>query len=308
VDGTESLAWQNVGQNRGCGRAGGYLGVSGRATWCPYRVPRSLEARIQRQTTRRDLGVDHAAYLALLALSASARTEGRVGSASNDSAPRAGRFAYITEAYRAVNPVQFAPAEVERYWNEVARLRKELEMVSNPRPILFARPGETPPGAAPILLNADLDFRSCDPLEARPGRARGIASVGFLGSQLPEQQFPLMTSVSSANRPMLRRNLGTEWRHEHYAGVMGLFERIRRPPTVPRHGDAADALRFVVMRVDLLLSLAERAVAHSELRHRQPLKDSETDATLSPSRCIDGANSLLFLLLYRRSLIVERRF
>ncbi len=207
----------------------------------------------------KELRIDRAAYVdnaeQLLA-------RGHIGISGREGASLEDGHAYITERGAVVLDGLVGPArpaaDTERAWNEVARLRKELEMIKQSPADLIADPELLRRCAD--LLNADLDFdrvirEASVVLEDRIRRLTGSDA---------RSAVPLMQSVFSANRPVLR--ISDDMQEQTgamnlYTGVMGLF-RNQGGHRLSTEVTQRNALQFVVM-VDLLLSLAGKATQRS---------------------------------------------
>lgn len=216
-----------------------------------------LESRIDVDRMVAELDVDHATYLAN---AEQLRDQGRID-LPFEEASLADGHAYITVMGLAVlegtDSRRHPAAELERAWNEVARLRRELETIKQSPADLISDPELLRRCAD--LLTADRDFDRV----IREGSVILEDRVRRLTKSQARGSVPVMQTAFSPNKPNALRISKDDQEQTGamniYAGVMGLF-RNQGGHRLTTDVTRSDALRFVVM-LDLLLSMVEKAAS-----------------------------------------------
>ncbi|HEV7678624.1 MAG TPA: TIGR02391 family protein [Candidatus Dormibacteraeota bacterium] len=211
----------------------------------------TIDAQIDIDNLCAQLGVDRNEYLAA---AQGLRDQGKISEKDFDATLEQGH-AYITERGVAALSGTRTPspsAELERAWNEVARLQRELNTVKS-----------TP---ADLIKDPEL-LRRCSDLLGAPGdydRVMREAStiledrIRVATGATASSAVPLMRLAFDVDKGPLR--VSTERSEQEaaahlFAGTMGLFRNQSGHQLV--HVSYEDAVRYVVM-VDLLLSLVAR--------------------------------------------------
>jgi uncharacterized protein (TIGR02391 family) len=213
-----------------------------------------IEAQVDVDALCAELGVDrneyHAAAQRLV-------DQGKIAEKSFNAMIADGH-AYITERGIAALSGTRTPspsAELERAWNEVARLRRELDTITT-APTDLVRDPELVRRCSDLLgASGDYDRVVREASTILEDRVR-VAT----GSKIPGA-VSLVRAAFDVDKGMLR--LSTERSEQAaaghlFAGTMGLFRNQSGHQLI--HVSYEDAVRYVVM-VDLLLSLVARATS-----------------------------------------------